>query len=146
MFMEYSELKDRIKEHEGYCNVVYKDSLGFATIGYGHLITPEEHYQEGQEYSKHELDAQFEADFQTAKCGAERLLKGITILFTAKCVIIEMVFQIGEYGVSKFKNTLEALKKENYLEASDEMLDSHWAVQTPSRAKTLASIIRSCII
>tara|TARA_R110000796_G_scaffold20862_1_gene61851 strand:- start:119 stop:553 length:435 start_codon:yes stop_codon:yes gene_type:complete len=144
--MEYKELKDRIKIHEGYRNTVYKDSLGFATVGYGHLITPEDHYKEDQEYSKHELDAQFEADFQTAKCGAERLLKDINILFTAKCVIIEMVFQLGESGVSKFTNTLKALKEENYQEAAKEMLDSNWVSQTPERAKSLASTMRTCKI
>tara|TARA_R110000822_G_scaffold41903_1_gene114457 strand:+ start:906 stop:1340 length:435 start_codon:yes stop_codon:yes gene_type:complete len=144
--MEYKELKDRIKIHEGYRNTVYKDSLGFATVGYGHLVTPEDHYQEDQEYSKHELDAQFEADFQTAKCGAERLLKDINILFTAKCVIIEMVFQLGESGVSKFTNTLKALKEENYQEAAKEMLDSNWVSQTPERAKSLASTMRTCKI
>ena len=32
-------LKERIKLHEGYRNTVYKDTLGFRTIGYGHKVT-----------------------------------------------------------------------------------------------------------
>ncbi len=31
-------VKDRVKEHEGFRDTVYSDSLGFATIGYGHLV------------------------------------------------------------------------------------------------------------
>ena len=45
----FEELKERIKEHEGFRSYVYKDSLGFATIGYGHLVTKEDNYEEGVE-------------------------------------------------------------------------------------------------
>ena len=143
----YEELKKRIKEHEGFRDTVYKDSLGFATIGYGHLVTPEDHYKEGIEYSKQELDAQFEVDFQTAKLNAEKLIddNNVTeLFFTAKCVLIEMVFQLGIGGVSKFKKMWEALKKKDYGEASFQMMDSRWANQTPLRAKKLAEVMRSC--
>ncbi len=33
------DLKSRIKKHEGFLAKVYLDSLGKATIGYGHLLT-----------------------------------------------------------------------------------------------------------
>ena len=29
------ELKERIKKHEGFVPKIYRDSLGYATIGYG---------------------------------------------------------------------------------------------------------------
>ena len=32
------DLKESIKQHEGYVGVVYKDSLGIDTIGYGFAI------------------------------------------------------------------------------------------------------------
>lgn len=145
----YQELKERIKEHEGYRNTVYSDSLGFATIGYGHLVTPEDHYKEGVEYPKEELDAQFEADFQTAKLNTEKLIDDNNVaelLFNAKCVLIEMVFQLGIGGVSKFKKMWSALQQQNYNEASIQMLDSRWAKQTPSRANSLAQVMKSCNI
>lgn len=145
----YQELKERIKEHEGYRNTVYSDSLGFATIGYGHLVTPEDHYKEGVEYPKEELDAQFEADFQTAKLNTEKLINDNNVaelLFNAKCVLIEMVFQLGIGGVSKFKKMWSALKEQDYNEASIQMLDSRWAKQTPSRANSLAQVMKSCNI
>ena len=41
------EVKSRIKEHEGFRNTVYSDSLGFATIGYGHLVLPTDDFVEG---------------------------------------------------------------------------------------------------
>jgi lysozyme len=147
--MEYNELKERIKEHEGYRNTIYLDSLNKATIGYGHLVTSEDPYKINQEYSKEELNAQFEADFQTAKAHTEKLINDNNVaelLFNAKCVLIEMVFQLGVGGVSKFKKMWSALQEQDYNKASIEMLDSRWAKQTPSRANSLASIMKSCNI
>ena len=54
-----------------------------------------------------------------------------------------MVYQIGEGGVSKFKNMWSALDREDYGEASFQMLDSLWAKQTPARAGKLAGKMRS---
>ena len=104
---DYQELKERIKEHEGFRNTIYKDSLNFATIGYGHLIVDGDPYEEGQEYSKVILDQQFDEDFDIALSGAEKILGTGDMNFKAKCVIIEMVFQLGIGGVSKFKKTLK---------------------------------------
>ena len=61
----------------------------------------------------------------------------------AKEVIVEMVFQLGKGGVSKFKKMWEALAKEDYTEAANQMVDSRWHKQTKSRAESLATIMRS---
>ena len=61
-----------------------------------------------------------------------------------KEVVIEMCYQLGLGGFSKFKKTISYLEKKNYLEASKEMLDSKWAKQTPNRAEDLSKIMRSC--
>ena len=140
----YEELKDRIKEHEGFRNTIYKDSLGFATIGYGHLVKEDDPFVEGHTYSQKLLNDYFEIDFTNAVMGAERLLGNQAMNYKAKCVIIEMVFQLGMTGVSKFKNTLKAVKEEDWDTAADEMLDSVWAEQTPERANELSSTMRSC--
>jgi len=141
---DYQELKERIKEHEGYVSTVYKDSLGFATIGYGHLIVDGDPYEEGQDYSKVILDEQFEKDFDIALSGAEKILGVSDMNFKAKCVIIEMVFQLGIGGVFKFKKALKAVDEEDWDTAADEMLDSKWSKQTPERAAELSSTMRSC--
>jgi hypothetical protein len=39
-----------------------------------------------------------------------------------------------------------ALKKNDYQIASEEMLDSKWAKQTPKRAEELSSVMKSCKI
>ena len=142
--MEYDDLKARIKEHEGYRDQVYKDSLGFATIGYGHLILPTDPYEEGATYNKEDLDKVFDDDFNTAYSNANQLIKDLPLHHQAKCVIIEMVFQLGIGGVSKFKNMWKALGEDDYQTASEEMLDSRWAKQTPKRAEELSVLMKSC--
>ena len=57
-----------------------------------------------------------------------------------------MVFQLGMGGVSKFKKMWKALKQNNYQIASEEMLDSRWAKQTPKRAEELSNVMKSCKI
>lgn len=135
--MAYEELKERIKEHEGYCEQTYRDTLGFETGGYGHKILPGESIPT----DRSGWEALFESDFQLAVNGAKNLVGDYDIAEEAREVIIEMVYQMGENGVSKFKNALAHLKEQRYKECSLELLDSRWAIQTPNRAKRLAQIM-----
>ena len=140
----FEEVKERIKKHEGFVNKIYLDSLGKATIGYGHLITPNDNFEEGVEYSKELLDEVFNRDFLIAKRDADELLQDISIVENAHGIIIEMVFQLGKTGVSKFKKMFTALSVEDYNEAANQMLDSQWRKQTPKRCEELAEQMRSC--
>ena len=138
------DLKERIKKHEGFVPKIYRDSLGYATIGYGHLVLPTDHFEDGVEYSKEELNEVFEKDFQNALDNANKLIGDIPLVYQAKEVICEMVFQLGIGGVSKFKNMWKALEQGDYYLASQEMLDSRWAKQTPKRAESLSNIMKQC--
>lgn len=137
------EIKKRIKFHEGFRQTTYQDSLGFLTIGWGHLITSNDNFKQGFSYDKETLEEVFEKDFNIAVKGAEELLKDIDYNFTIKGVIIEMVFQLGKPRVSKFKKMFEALKQNNNLLASNEMIDSMWAKQTPTRCLDLANTLKN---
>ena len=140
----YTQLKERIKQHEGFRRTVYSYSLGFATIGYGHLVLPTDNFVEGVEYTKEELDKVFDVDFEKAVNGAKELIGNDSLLPQAEEVIIEMCFQLGKTGVSKFKNMWAYLDDGDYVAAGDEMLDSNWYQQTPSRALALSEIMKGC--
>ena len=135
------ELKNRIKEHEGYRNKIYKDHLGHATIGYGHLCDAGDPYEEGVEYSKEELNEVFNRDFSDAMDLAK------TFIYSPDDhpeevfgVCIEMAFQLGS-RLFKFKKFREALEKKQYDICCKEMKDSLWAEQTPGRCDSLIKII-----
>ena len=137
--MNMDRLLESVKKHEGYRNKVYLDTLGKRTVGVGHLCV-EDFWEDDKEYEEKFLMTILEHDLQTAIKGAERLLKDCPVLDDlAKEIIIEMVFQLGETGVSKFKNMIKALKIPDYQTAAIEMLDSKWAKQTPNRAAGMSA-------
>ena len=138
------EVKQRVKEHEGFRDTVYSDSLGFATIGYGHLVLPTDNFVEGVAYPKEELEAVFDNDFQIALTSAEELLEEIEVPETIKGVICEMCFQLGKPRVMKFKKMWEGLEAGNWKKMSEEMIDSNWHKQTTARCESLAELVRSC--
>ena len=135
--MSFKKLKDRIKKNEGYSDKPYKDQLGFYTIGYGHLIKEKENNYYIKKYNKDHFKKLFEADFKKAQDQYQKnfLKKYHTI--SEKELLIEMLFQLGAKGVSKFKKMLYFLNKKQKFMASLEMLDSLWYLQTPERVKNL---------
>ena len=140
--MDMNRLLKSVKQHEGFRNSVYKDTLGKRTVGYGHLCV-EDHWEDNREYTVPELERVLEADLNNAIQGAEELCSDcLDLKDQAKEIIVEMVFQLGKTGVSKFRNMWKALKVPDYPTAAKEMLDSRWAKQTPGRAKEMSDHMR----
>ena len=143
--MDMDRLLKSVKQHEGYRNKVYLDSLGKRTVGVGHLCV-EDFWEDNKEYEEKFLLTILEHDLKRAIKSAERLCSDCPDLDDlAKETIIEMVFQLGETGVSKFRNMWNALQQSppQYDVAATEMLDSRWAKQTPNRAKEMSDHMRS---
>ena len=138
-------VEKRIKEHEGYRDMVYLDSRGLATIGYGHLVTEEDNFEPKVQYPKAQLLELFKKDLDRAEKEADELVGQIEELhIVAKDCIIEMCFQLGKNGVRKFTKMLLALEERDYKTASLEMLNSKWHSQTPERCKMLSSLMEYC--
>ena len=132
-----------VKKHEGYRNKVYLDTLGKRTVGVGHLCV-EDFWEDDKEYEEKFLMTILEHDLETAIKGAKDLMSEngcMDIDEVAEEIIIEMIFQLGKTGVSKFKNMWKALEQSppEYSVAASEMLDSRWAKQTPNRAQGMSA-------
>ena len=144
--MDRERLLKSVKEHEGFRSKVYLDTLGKRTVGYGHLCV-EDHWEDDKEYEWGYLEEILIKDLREAIAGADELIEQHNckdLEGAAKEVIVEMIFQLGKTGVSKFKKMWEALSEYNYIGASFEMLDSKWANQTPNRAKKMAALMKEC--
>ena len=142
--MDMQRLLKSVRDHEGYRNKVYLDTLGKRTVGVGHLCV-EDFWEDDKEYDEEFLMEILEKDLENAISGAEELLKGYNLPSLANEIVVEMVFQLGKTGVSKFHNFLAALRDDppQWLTASEEMLDSRWAKQTPNRAKKMSELMAS---
>ena len=137
--MNLEQIKEHIKEEEGFRNSMYRDHLGFATIGFGHLVKPSDKFKEGVIYTEKELTKVFEYDFQIAYQDGLNLCKDLDIVDEAKEIIVHMCFQLGKPKTAKFKKMFEALRNKDYTSAGFEMEDSLWAKKhTPTRAHKLS--------
>ena len=130
-------LLDEIKKHEGYKKSVYKCTEGYDTIGYGFAIKDLELTEDVCDIIlQQKLD-------KLNKILNERFCWYPLSPLAIQNVVINMCYQLGVSGFSKFKKTIYYLETEQYEEASSEMLDSLWAKQTPNRAKELSEIVKS---
>ena len=139
-----STLAERVMEHEGFVNTIYKDTLGFATIGFGHKVTEHDYFEEEVEYSREELEKLFHQDLEHAQLLCENMFMcdlSYDPPELLKDIYTEMIFQLGPGGVSKFKKTFDFVKMKQFKNASIEMLDSRWNKQTPNRAKALSDLM-----
>jgi lysozyme len=55
--------------------------------------------------------------------------------------LVNMCFQLGKNGVSKFKNMFRCMKEGDWEGAAFQMKDSRWHKQTTNRCEELASIV-----
>lgn len=66
-----------------------------------------------------------------------------TLPQTIKDTLVNMSYQLGKKGLSKFVDMKKAIENEDWVGMRREMLDSDWARdQTPSRAKRLAKEVK----
>ena len=116
--------------------MVYEDSLGVLTVGVGRNLRD-------VPFANDEIDLMFKNDFQRAKSAAETFYVYERLNEARRGVLTEMCFQMGYGGVSRFKKFLSAALREDWSTARDEMLNSTWARQTPTRASRLAHIFKT---
>jgi len=136
-------LKNKIKKNEGFRDTAYLDSLGYATIGYGHLIKTNEKHLLIKKISKKDLLKIFIKDFNRCLNSYEKFYRKKKHDKNIKEVLIEMIFQLGADKQSKFIKMNKYLKKKQLFMASLEMKNSLWYKQTPKRVDGLiASLLR----
>lgn len=127
--------RNQIWNHEGYRRFPYTDSVGKLTIGVGRNL-------EDVGLTDDEVRYLFNNDFDRARDLAALLPAWHSLCDPRKAVLVNMVFQLGLSGVSKFKKMMDALARGDYDEAADQMLDSKWHKQTPRRCEELATQMR----
>ena len=136
-------LSTRIKKNEGYSNKIYNDQLNNLTIGYGHLVLKKDNFQINKKYSKIKLDKVFKQDLNIAIKNYEKIFSKQKLPCNVSEAIIEMIFQLGPKKFKKFKKMINALKKNDFKKAAEEMINSVWYLQTPNRVRILTKLIQN---
>lgn len=131
-----ADLTRQLRGDEGESATVYKDSLGYWTIGVGRLVDPS---KLGAGLRSSEITFLLNNDIDDRIDELTRNLMWFAHLDDARQgVLLNMSFQLGVEGLLAFKNTLQLVKDARYAEAAAAMLQSKWASQTPKRAQRLA--------
>lgn len=127
-------IEELLIKHEGLKLKPYKCTAGKTTLGVGRNI-------EDNGITKEEALYLLRNDIETCRQEASQYPWYNGLSEPRKDVVISMIFNLGLYRFSKFKNTIKALENKDYPEAARQMLDSRWANQVGNRAVELAKMM-----
>lgn len=132
-------VRSLIQMHEGRIAHAYTDSLGFLTIGVGHLIDE----RKGGKLPEHIIDALFEHDMEEHINELLITLPWMRDLDVVRqAVLIDMYFNLRRKLLG-FTKLLAQLKAGRFDGAADEMMNSLWAKQVGIRAMRLSQMMHS---
>ena len=135
------KLYEEIKADEGEVLEVYKDHLGYDTIGIGHLVTAEDEEfgkPAGTPITIERSRELFDRDVQCAIEDCERLYgQWHNWPEAVHLIMVNMAFNLGATRLAKFKNMHNMLSQHKWKEAAAEGRDSRWYRQVTNRAERL---------
>tara|TARA_B100000287_G_scaffold401165_1_gene420974 strand:+ start:57 stop:494 length:438 start_codon:yes stop_codon:yes gene_type:complete len=142
-------LKEQIKRHEGEVLEIYEDSLGYLTLGVGHLIQksdPEYGQPAGTPVSQEVVDMYYADDFDKHVDETIHVCENNNIVFDAlpesiQHVLVNMCFNLGANRLGKFRNMLYAVSVSNWEEMANQMEDSRWFGQVGRRSVELQQMV-----
>ena len=146
--MNIEQCKAEIKRHEGEVLEIYNDSLGYKTLGVGHLCQPndiEYSWEIGTPVSQEVVDVYYEMDFN------KHYYEAVNVFGDEKSfnnlpddiqrVLVNMAFNLGGTRLSKFRNMLKACREHNWQEMARQMQDSRWFHQVGRRSLELQQLV-----
>jgi lysozyme len=113
----------------------YKDTTGHVTIGVGRNLTDKGISQDEALTMLHNDIAEVTKHLSSTYYWFD----GLNTM--RKHAIIDMCFNLGPRGFSKFERLVSALHRNDFHTASLEMMDSRWATQVGNRATLLSSMV-----
>jgi lysozyme len=123
-----AEAKQMLIKHEGIRVHPYKCSEDKLTIGIGRNL-------EANGISEEEAMYLLDNDIDRVIANLNKIFPAWKVMPSkARLVCIDMCFQMGITGFMNFRRTRALMEMGCWLEASEELLRSKYAVQTPNRA------------
>ena len=144
--MDLETLKDDIMREEGHLVLEpYQDSLGFWTIGCGHLIKDDEKDELMNPITEQRATELFVLDLGVSIQDAETFYEGMDLDDNVKECVTHMSFQLGLPKLNQFKKFKKALQDNDIEKAIVEMKDSRAYNQTTNRWDRLIEKMRKSI-
>lgn len=137
--------RERIKQDEGFRQMVYLDTEGVPTVGWGHAFFENPRPAIGSIFSKKQCEEFFEEDMDSVEreyyTELEPKFNLKNLDSVRRGVLKNMLFNLGLRKLLGFRRMWEAIVRGMAQWAAIEMLDSKWATQVKGRAKRLAEMM-----
>lgn len=117
---DYSLIEGMVKDEEGYSGEIYLDDKGNWTGGWGSL------FKLGMSLPKQVWEILFRKRFDDAVYACNYTLSGVELSDVRRAVLIDMAYCHGRRGVLSYKKMWAAIRKEDFDQASAEIIDSNW--------------------
>ena len=155
--MDVAKFKTQIKIHEGLRREVYMDTTGNRTVGVGFNLermdapsrlqhvgaSHHEIVTGGSLLTEDQINEMLMADIKDAERAAIDLVSNYEELNDVRQrVVVDMIFNLGARGFSKFVNTRKYISRGEFVKAADNMMRSLWARQVKGRARILSDMMR----
>ncbi len=135
--MNHARLKAQLRLHEGERFRAYKCTAGKTTIGVGRNLDDVGITRAEADFLLDNDIARIEQELDTAHPWWLEMNE------VRQRVLIDMTFNLGISRLNTFTNTMSAMRRGDYVRASEEMLASRWASQVGQRATRLAEMMRT---
>lgn len=151
-----SEISTKI--FEGLRLHVYMDTTGNRTIGYGHNLETKRseeifkklglnHYRIATgrlSISPEQAEAIFQIDYHDHRKEVLKLVPNFdTHPKLVQDILVDLCFNLGPTGLSKFKNTLKSFIAKDYKDAARGLQNSLWFKQVKSRGVAIVNALES---
>jgi lysozyme len=140
--------RDLTRINEGKRFAPYYDSLGFATIGVGHLLS-NEHLIPLAKFppaTDRQIEDWFAADYAAAQDHARDVVGDdawASMSDARQAALTDMAFELGQGGLQKFQHMLDAIRAGDWEKAAAYAKDSLWDRQVPKRAMRVETLLRT---
>lgn len=134
----FAFIRDQLKKDEGLVLRPYPCPAGKLTIGYGRNL-------DDRGISQEEAEIMLDNDITLAMIDLDKVLNTMPDIDLSEmryAALVNMMFNLGLPTFKRFKRMLEALSKQDFRGAANEMLNSRWALQVGPRAERLAVLMR----
>ncbi len=134
--MTPAQFEEMLIRHEGVALTPYYCSSGALTIGVGRNL-------DAHGISVREAKQLMRNDVQRTEAELKRAFPVVSRLDSVRYyVLLNMAYNMGVPKLGTFHEMWNAVEKQDWSRAADEMLDSRWAVQVKGRATELAEMMR----
>lgn len=134
-------LESDIGTAEGDKLTAYRDSLGFWTVGRGHLLAPQDHDWTGYTITPAQDEAYFEGDIQQSVAFAQRLPEwAASDTDCRRNALIELCFNLRGKWL-EFHQARAAWARQDWQTAHDQILNSAADHQEPHRIERIAGYV-----